>query len=114
MLNQAGKTLPLGREARIARTGGGRSIRNALALPIGSIIVIDELGRPLKQLVLQISVNEKPLQKARTDDFGRIYPLVAEIDEVTIQVEEAHEAGRGDSIVTGSGSHFERGGNGPR
>ena len=103
-----------GREARVARTALGRNTRNALALPKGSVILIDELGRPLKHLTITISINGKPARGATTDDFGRIYPLCAENDEVTISVDEAHEAELGDSVATASGQHFERGGDSPR
>jgi len=104
----------VGREARVARTAQGRQTKNALALPKGSIIVIDELGRPLKQLTVSVSVNGKPARKVATDNYGRIYPLVAENDDVTIDVAEAHESGAGDSVATDSGQHFERGGDAPR
>jgi hypothetical protein len=103
----------LGREARVARTGHGRTTRNALALPRASIIVIDELGRPLKQLAVTLSIKGKAARNARTDDYGRLYPLASEIDEMTVQFDEVHESGAGDSIATDSGQHFERGGDGP-
>jgi hypothetical protein len=104
----------VGREARVARTASGQAIKNVLALPKGCITVLDELGRPLKQLAVTLRINDKPPRQATTDDFGRVYPLVHEIDEVTIEVTDAHESGRGDSLVTPSGQHFEHGGDGPR
>jgi hypothetical protein len=103
----------VGREARLARTAQGRPIKNALALPKGCIIVIDELGRPLKQLAVTMSINGKPAHQTATDDYGKIYPLAGENDEVKVDVEEAHESGAGDSIATASGQHFELGGDGP-
>lgn len=112
MLNSDNSTT--GREARVARCAQGRQTKNALALPQGSIIVIDELGRPMKQLAVSVAINQKPAQNMTTDDYGRIYPLAAEQDEVAINFDDAHESGDGDSIVTDSGNHFERGGDAPR
>lgn len=112
MLN--GDDAVVGREARVARCAQGRQVKNALALPQGCIIVIDELGRPMKQLPVSVTINQKPARKMTTDDFGRIYPLVAENDEVKIDFDDAHESGGGDSITTDSGQHFERGGDAPR
>ena len=103
----------LGREALVARTANDQATRNALGIPKGYITVVDELGRPLKQLAVTVTVNDDPPREMTTDDFGRVYPLVHEIDEVTIQVEDAHESGAGDSLVTPSGAHFEQGGDAP-
>ena len=114
MLNGNGDSPMVGREARVARAADGRPIKNALALPKGCIIVIDELGRPLKQFAVTMSINGKPARQATTDAYGKIYPLAAENDEVKIDVAEAHESGAGDSIATASGQHFERGGDGPQ
>lgn len=102
----------LGREARVARTASGRTDKNALALPRGTIFVMDELGRPLKQLAVKMRINTKQTKNATTDDYGRLYPLASEIDEITVEV-EAHESAAGNSIATDSGQHFGRGGDGP-
>lgn len=101
-----------GREARVARTGRGREDKNSLALPKGNVFVMDELGRPLKQLAVKMRINDRPARDARTDDYGRLYPLASEIDRITVEV-EAHETAAGNSIATDSGQHFERGGDGP-
>ncbi len=103
-----------GRQACVARTAQGQTTKNALALPIGSIMVIDELGRPLKQMAVTMTINQRPAQNVTTDGYGRIYPLAAEGDQVSVQVEDAHEGGSGDSIATNSGQHFALGGDGPR
>ena len=103
----------LGREARVSRTGQGRDGKNAIAIPKGCITIIDELGRPLKSFTVSIAINDKPAHNMTTDGFGRIYPLVHEIDEVKLQANDAHESGRGDSLITDSGHHFEQGGDAP-
>jgi hypothetical protein len=104
----------MGREARVARTGEGQTVRNALALPRGSILLINELGRPMKSLGVRVSINKKAPRHAVTDDYGRIYPLVHPIDEVSIEIADTHESETGDSVATPSGQHFEHGGDGPR
>ena len=103
----------LGREANVARTAEGTTTKNSLAIPKGFITVIDELGRPLKNLVVTVQINEHPQSQMTTDNYGRIYPLVNEIDEVTLHVEDAHESGEGSSLITPSGHHFEEGGDAP-
>ncbi len=72
------------------------------------------LNNPLKQLSVSMEINKKPSRNAKTDDFGRIYPLAGDIDEVTVKVTDSHESGAGDALATESGPHFERGGDGPR
>jgi hypothetical protein len=103
----------LGREARVSRTPEDRNTRNSLAIPKGCITVIGELGRPLKGLTVSVKINDHPKHDMTTDDFGRIYPLVNEIDDVTLEVADAHESGRGDSLITDSGHHFQEGGDAP-
>jgi hypothetical protein len=104
----------VGREALVARCAQGGQTKNSLALPQGSIIIIDELGRPMKQLAVTVTINQHPPKTMTSDDYGRIYPLVAQDDEVKIDFDDAHESGDGDSIATNSGNHFERGGDAPR
>ena len=103
----------LGRDANVARTAEGTSTKNTLAIPKGFITVIDELGRPLKQLAVTVKINAHPERRMTTDSYGRVYPLVHEIDEVTVKVDDAHESGPGNSLVTDSGHHFEEGGDAP-
>jgi hypothetical protein len=112
MLN--GNDSGLGREALVARCSQPRQIKNALALPQGSIMIIDELGRPVKQCAVKVTINQHPPKTMTSDDYGRIYPLVAQDDEVKIDFDDAHESGEGDSIATDSGNHFEQGGDAPR
>jgi hypothetical protein len=71
-----------------------------------SIVIIDELGRPVQNTSVRVAVSGGPPQTMTTDSSGRICFHQPPGTAVQVEVLDTHEAAAGHSTTTASGRHF--------
>jgi len=74
------------------------------------VVLVDEIGLPLRNAAVRLLLPNGRREEARTDDHGSIRPRVAPGSSFDVVVLDVHEAGAHDSLTTPSGTHFEAGG----
>jgi hypothetical protein len=77
------------------------------------VLIVDELGLPLRKAKAQLVMPDGTTEDVTTDDDGKIRPRVLPGTSFDVVVYDVHEAGIGDSLKTTSGQHFAAGGDGP-
>jgi hypothetical protein len=82
--------------------------------PEREIRLVNEIGLPLAGRKVRVVVPEREDVEVVSDDEGIIRITVPETAEFDLVVEDAHEAGPGDSLETASGLHFQTGAADPR
>jgi hypothetical protein len=92
-------------EAYFARSSKGDGFANTLVLRT-YIEILDELGDPMKQQPVKLTIDGGRELSLVTDDLGRVYPGLPEDANIEVFVGDVHEAATGDSTATDSGKHF--------
>jgi hypothetical protein len=77
------------------------------------VVLVDEIGLPLRNAAVRLLLPNGRREEARTDDQGAIRPRVPPGSSFDVVVLDVHEAGAQDSLTTPSGRHFEAGGVAP-
>ena len=95
-----------GAPAYIARTSASRTIHNTLRPGRACLLVIDELGDPLKNHDVKLKLASGRELQLTTDDQGKIWPELASGDAFTLILADFHEAKEGEKTQTASGQHF--------
>jgi hypothetical protein len=98
--------------AFLARTGSGTSHHNTLVLRAFAILIINEIGIPLKGRAVKLRFNDGHVISQTTDEEGKVYlDAIEAVDMIfgqglTIELEDSQEVTPGDSTRTDSGHHF--------
>jgi hypothetical protein len=98
--------------AFVARTSSGTSHHNTLVLRAFAILVINEIGIPLKGRAVKLKFNDGHVASQTTDEEGKVYlDAIEAVDMLfgqglTIELEDSQEVAPGDSTRTNSGHHF--------
>jgi outer membrane protein OmpA-like peptidoglycan-associated protein len=78
------------------------------------VLVVDELGLPLRNAKAQLVMPDGTTENISTDGDGKIRPRVPPGTTFDVVLFDVHEGGPTDSLTTASGHHFAAGGDGPR
>ncbi len=78
------------------------------------IQVVDEIGLPVKNSAVKLTLSDGSESILSTDDDGKVRPDLPPGTRFTIELADIHEFNPGDSTLTSSGQHFVSGGRGPR
>ena len=71
-----------------------------------SILVIDEIGLPMQNTSVKITIDGGAPQAFTTDTLGRVCFHKPPGTTAIVDVPDTHEAAAGQSTTTGSGKHF--------
>jgi hypothetical protein len=70
------------------------------------VLIVDELGLPLRHARVQIQCADGTRQDLSADRLGKVRPSVASGSSFDVTVSHVHEGGSTDALVTRSGRHF--------
>jgi len=101
-----------GGPTKTAPAGTGRSHRHrtrpgqaAAAAPV-DIDIVDELGLPVRQRRVTLTLADGSKQSVMTDGDGKIHPRLRPGDRFEIKVDGSHEIATSDASQTASGQHL--------
>ena len=81
--------------------------------PQSEIVLIDELGQPLANVMIKVTSDDSTEIETDTDDDGRAVLSFAPGTACEVEIENVHEVEPGESTKTPSGQHFGAGKDGP-
>jgi hypothetical protein len=73
-----------------------------------SIALLDEIGLPLRSVLVTVSIGGAAPKSMTTDGEGRICFMDPPGTAIDVTLDDTHEASPGDSTATASGQHFGR------
>ncbi|HSR98227.1 MAG TPA: peptidoglycan-binding domain-containing protein [Kofleriaceae bacterium] len=79
-----------------------------------AILIVDELGVPLRNHGAHMKRADGQEFDAETDGDGKVHPLLLPGESIELTIDDCQEVGVGDSITTPSGQHFGADMPGPR